>query len=159
MQLRELFSEKPNDLLIQGEVFNLLLTIFDLANNSFKSILITNELHIFILNCLGECYKDFIKENKDNRDYIKLIIQMLNLLNAVLNFGEGNLNMKINLKNCCEEKDIYYILEELNYSTNKQIQDLVEEIRDKYFEGYENEELKDDEDNEDDEGKNKDDLF
>ena len=156
VQLKDLFFEKPSDLLIQSEVYNFLLTIFDLANNSFKAILISNGLLIFILNCLGECYQEFMKENKENTYYIKLIIQMLKLLNSVLSFGEGNLDMKIQLKNCCEEKDIYRILEELNYSKDKQIQDLVEELNNKYFEGYENEEFND---KEDDEEKDKDELF
>jgi len=140
IQLKQLYFEIPCDLNIQSEVFNFLLTIFDLSNNSFKSTLISCDLDSFTLNCLSESYQEFITDNKDNSYYIKLIIRMLKLLIAILNFGEGNISMKISLKNKCEEKDIYHILEELNYSKNKEIQNLVEELNIKYFEGYENEE-------------------
>jgi hypothetical protein len=140
IQLKQLFFEKPCDLNIQSEVFNFLLTIFDLANNASKSTLISCDLGSFTLNCLGESYQEFMTDNKDNRYYIKLIIRMLKLLSAILNFGEGNIKMKIDLKNLCEEKDIHNILQELNYSKNKEIQNLVEELNIKYFEGYENEE-------------------
>ena len=148
-QLQLLFSEKPNNLLIQSEVFNFLFAIFDLSNNSFKAILISNGLDKFNINCLEECYQEFISENKDNTYYNKLIVQMLNLLYSILKFGESDLNMKITLKEYCEEKNIYQILNELNYSKNKLIQDLVENINTDYFEGYENEELNEDEENED----------
>ena len=148
-QLQLLFSEKPNNLLIQSEVFNFLFAIFDLSNNSFKAILISNGLDKFNINCLEECYQEFISENKDNTYYNKLIVQMLNLLYSILKFGESDLNMKITLKEYCEEKNIYQILNELNYSKNKLIQDLVENINTDCFEGYENEELNEDEENED----------
>ena len=146
-QLQLLFSEKPNNLLIQSEVFNFLFAIFDLSNNSFKAILISNGLDKFNINCLEECYQEFISENKDNTYYNKLIVQMLNLLYSILKFGESDLNMKITLKEYCEEKNIYQILNELNYSKNKLIQDLVENIIHDCFEGYENEELNDSEEN------------
>ena len=155
IQLKELYSEKPSDLTIQTEVLNFLFTIFNLSNNSLKGILLQNELHIFILDCLGESYKEFMSDNKDNIYYIKLIIQMLKLLSIILSFGESNLDKKIELKNSCEEKNIYNILQELNYSKNKQIQNLVEELNYKYFEGYENEEFNDD----DNEEKDNDELF
>ena len=148
-QLQLLFSEKPNNLLIQSEVFNFLFAIFDLSNNSFKAILISNGLDKFNINCLEECYQEFISENKDNTYYNKLIVQMLNLLYSILKFGESDLNMKITLKEYCEEKNIYQILNELNYSKNKLIQDLVENINTDCFEGYENEEFNEDEENED----------
>ena len=146
IQLKQLFFEKPCDLNIQSEVFNFLLTIFDLANNASKSTLISCDLGSFTLNCLGESYQEFMTDNKDNRYYIKLIIRMLKLLSAILNFGEGNIKMKIDLKNLCEEKDIHNILQELNYSKNKEIQNLVDELNVKYFEGYENQEYNDEED-------------
>ena len=97
-QLQLLFSEKPNNLLIQSEVFNFLFAIFDLSNNSFKAILISNGLDKFNINCLEECYQEFISENKDNTYYNKLIVQMLNLLYSILKFGESDLNMKITFK-------------------------------------------------------------
>ena len=147
IQLQHLYFEKPYDLLIQSEVFNFLYTIFNLANNVFKSNLIANSLHIFTLNCLESCYQEFIEDNKDNDSYNKLIVQMLKLLCIILKFGEGDLSMKIGLKNCCEEKNIYHILTELNYSKNKEIQDLIEYLNINFFEGYENEEFDDDEDN------------
>ena len=147
VQLGQLFSEKPSNLLIQKEVFNFLFAIFDLANNSYKYILITNELYKFNINCLEECYVEFIKENKDNYYYNKLIVQMLNLLYSILKFSESDLNLKITLKDYCEEKNIYHILNELNYSKNKLIQDLIENIIHDCFEGYENEELNDSEEN------------
>ena len=146
IQLKQLFFEKPCDLNIQSEVFNFLLTIFHLANNASKSTLISCDLGSFTLNCLGESYQEFMTDNKDNRYYIKLIIRMLKLLSAILNFGEGNIKMKIDLKNLCEEKDIHNILQELNYSKNKEIQNLVDELNVKYFEGYENQEYNDEED-------------
>ena len=144
IQLKELYSEKPSDLTIQTEIFNFLLTIFNLSNNSLKGILISNELHVFTLDCLNESYHEFMTDNKDNIYYIKLITQMLKLLNVILNFAENNLDQKIEMKNLCEEKNIYCILQELNYSKNKQIQHLVEELNYKYFEGHENEEFDDD---------------
>ena len=148
VQLQQLYFEKPYDLLIQSEIFNFLNNIFKLTNNSFKSMLISNDLHKFVLNCLESCYKEFITDNKDNKCYNKLIVQMLNLLVSILKFGEGDLNMKISLKEYCEEKNIYDILQELNYSKNKEIQDLVEILNHNYFNGYENEEFNDDEDRE-----------
>ena len=120
-----------------------------MSNNSFKAILISNGLDKFNINCLEECYQEFISENKDNTYYNKLIVQMLNLLYSILKFGESDLNMKITLKEYCEEKNIYQILNELNYSKNKLIQDLVENINTDCFEGYENEEFNEDEENED----------
>ena len=149
VQLQLLFSEKPSNLLIQKEVFNFLFTIFDLANNSYKSVLISDGLYKFNINCLEDCYQEFITDNKDSIHYNKLIVQMLNLLYYILKFGESDLNMKITLKDYCEEKNIYHILNELNYSKNKLIQDLVEKITHDCFEGYENEEYNDeDEENE-----------
>jgi hypothetical protein len=53
--------------------------------------------------------------------------------------------LKINLKNCCEEKNIYHILVELNYCKNSEIQDLVQYLNENFFEGYENEEVSEDE--------------
>ena len=147
VQLQLLFSEKPSNLLIQKEVFNFLFTIFDLANNSYKSVLISDGLYKFNINCLEDCYQEFITDNKDSIHYNKLIVQMLNLLYYILKFGESDLNMKITLKDYCEEKNIYHILNELNYSKNKLIQDLIENIIHDCFEGYENEELNDSEEN------------
>ena len=66
----------------------------------------------------------------------------------ILKFGQNDLNMKISLKNSCEEKNIYHILLELNYCKNKKIQDLIEELNTNFFEGYENEEYEDNEYNE-----------
>ena len=148
VQLQQLYFEKPYDLLIQSEIFNFLDNIFELTNNSFKSMLISNDLHKFVLNCLESCYQEFITDNKDNKCYNKLIVQMLTLLVSILKFGESELNMKISLKDYCEEKNIYHILQELNYSKNKKIQDLVETLNQNYFDGYENEEFNDDEDRE-----------
>ena len=82
-------------------------------------------MHIFTLNCLENSYEEFLKDNKDNYCYNKLIKQILNLVGTILKFGDNDLNIKISLKNCCEEKNIYYILNELNYSKNKDIQDLI----------------------------------
>ena len=98
-------------------------------------------MHIFTLNCLENSYEEFIKDNKDNHCYNKLIKQILNLLATILKFGENNLNIKIILKNCCEEKNISYILNELNYCKNKDILDLIEYLNINFFEGYENEEI------------------
>ena len=54
-QLQQLYFEKPYDLLIQSEIFNFLNNIFELTNNSFKSLLISYGLHKFVLNCLESC--------------------------------------------------------------------------------------------------------
>jgi hypothetical protein len=142
--LQKIYFEKPSHLLIQSEVFNFLQTVFNLANNSYKNNLINNELHNFALNCLESSYQEFISENKDNSSYNKLIIQILKLLATILDFGNNDLNLKINLKNCCEEKNIYHILVELNYCKNSEIQDLVQYLNENFFEGYENEEVSED---------------
>jgi len=143
--LQKIYFEKPSNLLIQSEVFSFLQTVFNLANNSYKNTLINNELHNFALNCLENSYQEFISENKDNSSYNKLIIQILKLLATILDFGNSDLNLKINLKNCCEEKNIYHILIELNYCKNAEIQDLVQYLNENFFEGYENEEVSEDE--------------
>ena len=143
--LQKIYFEKPSHLLIQSEVFSFLQTVFNLANNSYKNNLINNELHNFALNCLESSYQEFISENKDNSSYNKLIIQILKLLATILDFGNSDLNLKINLKNCCEEKNIYHILVELNYCKNSEIQDLVQYLNENFFEGYENEEVSEDE--------------
>ena len=143
--LQKIYFEKPSHLLIQSEVFNFLQTVFNLANNSYKNNLINNELHNFALNCLESSYQEFISENKDNSSYNKLIIQILKLLATILDFGNSDLNLKIKLKNCCEEKNIYHILVELNYCKNSEIQDLVQYLNENFFEGYENEEVSEDE--------------
>ena len=148
IQLQQLYFEKPCNLLIESEVFNFLLTIFDFSTNSFKSTLINSGIHIFTLNCLEGSYQEFISDNKDNSSYNKLVAQILKLLIAILKFGQNDLNMKISLKNSCEEKNIYHILLELNYCKNKKIQDLIEELNTNFFEGYENEEYEDNEYNE-----------
>ena len=142
--LQKIYFEKPSHLLIQSEVFNFLQTVFNLANNSYKNNLINNQLHNFALNCLESSYQEFISENKDNSSYNKLIIQILKLLATILDFGNNDLNLKINLKNCCEEKNIYHILVELNYCKNSEIQDLVQYLNENFFEGYENEEVSED---------------
>ena len=143
--LQKIYFEKPSHLLIQCEVFNFLQTVFNLANNSYKNNLISNGLHVFALNCLENSYQEFISENKDNSSYNKLIIQILKLLATILDFGNSDLRLKINLKNCCEEKNIYHILIELNYSKNSEIQDLVQYLNENFFEGNENEEVSEDE--------------
>ena len=140
-RLQNLYFEKPNNLLIQSEIFSFYENFFNCANNTFKNKLLENNLHIFTLNCLENSYEEFIKDNKDNHCYNKLIKQILNLLATILKFGENNLNIKIILKNCCEEKNIYYILNELNYCKNKDILDLIEYLNINFFEGYENEEI------------------
>ena len=71
---------------------------------------------------------------------------MLSLLGTILQFGDNDLKVKINLKNCCEEKNIYNILIELNYCKNKDIQDLVEYLLRNFFEGYENDEYRENND-------------
>ena len=73
--------------------------------------------------------------------------KILNLLITILKFGEGDLKMKISLKNCCEEKNIYYILNELNYNKNSDIQNLIETLNNDFFEGYEKEEEFNDDEN------------
>ena len=113
-----------------------------------KNNLINNELHVFTLNCLENSYQEFVNENKDNDCYNKLIIKILKLLITILNFGENDLNMKITLKNLCEEKNIYNILNELNYCKNPQIQELVGDLNDNFFNAYENEEYSDYDNNE-----------
>ena len=140
-RLQNLYFEKPNNLLIQSEIFSFYENFFNCANNTFKNKLLENNLHIFTLNCLENSYEEFIKDNKDNHCYNKLIKQILNLLATRLKFGENNLNIKIILKNCCEEKNIYYILNELNYCKNKDILDLIDYLNINFFEGYENEEI------------------
>ena len=153
LRLQQLFFEKPNNLLVQSEIFKFYENFFNCANNTLKNKLLENNLHIFTLNCLGNSYEEFLKENKDNDSYNKLIEQMLSLLGTILLFGDNDLKVKINLKNCCEEKNIYNILIELNYCQNKHIQDLVEYLLRNFFEGYENEEYKeinDDNENYDD---------
>ena len=142
-RLQNLYFEKPNNLLVQSEIFSFYENFFNCANNTFKNKLLENNLHIFTLNCLENSYEEFLKDNKDNYCYNKLIKQILNLLGTILKFGENDLNIKITLKNCCEEKNIYYILNELNYCKNKDIQDLIEYLNTNFFEGYENEEIDD----------------
>ena len=140
-RLQNLYFEKPHNLLIQSEIFSFYENFFNCANNNIKNKLLENNLHIFTLNCLENSYEEFLKDNKDNYCYNKLIKQILNLLGTILKFGDNDLNIKISLKNCCEEKNIYYILNELNYSKNKDIQDLIEYLNTNFFEGYENEEI------------------
>lgn len=144
IHLQKIYFEKPYHLLIQSEVFNFLQTVFNMAKNSYKNNLLSNELHIFTLTCLEDCYQEFMTENKDNNSYIKLVIQILKLLSTILEFGNNDLNLKISLKNCCEEKNIYHILSELNYSKNGDIQDLVAYLNENFFDGYENEEYSED---------------
>ena len=140
MRLQQIYFEKPFNLLVQSEIFSFYDNFFNCSNNSFKNKLLSNGLHIFTLNCLENSYEEFINENKDNDCYNKLIIQILTLLGTILNFVDNDLKVKISLKNFCEEKNIYHILNELNYSKNVHIQGLVEHLNNKYFEGYENEE-------------------
>ena len=144
IHLQKIYFEKPYHLLIQSEVFNFLQTVFNMAKSSYKNNLLSNELHIFTLTCLEDCYQEFMTENKDNNSYIKLVIQILKLLSTILEFGNNDLNLKISLKNCCEEKNIYHILSELNYSKNGDIQDLVAYLNENFFDGYENEEYSED---------------
>ena len=148
IRLQEIYFDKPYNLLVQSEIFNFFENFFDLANNSLKNNLINNELHVFTLNCLENSYQEFVNENKDNDCYNKLIIKILKLLITILNFGENDLNMKITLKNLCEEKNIYNILNELNYCKNPQIQELVGDLNDNFFNAYENEEYSDYDNNE-----------
>ena len=145
--LQNLYFEEPHNLLVQSEIFSFYENFFICANNSLKTKLLENNLHIFTLNCLGSSYEEFLKDNKDNACYNKLIIKILNLLGTILNFGNNDLNIKISLKNCCEEKNIYYILTELNYSKNNVIQDLVDYLNTNFFDGYENDETCDNNDN------------
>ena len=146
LKLQQLFFEKPHNLLLQSEIFNFYENFFNCANNTLKNKLLENNLHIFTLNCLEDSYEEFLKENKDNDCYNKLIKQMLSLLGTILQFGDNDLKVKINLKNCCEEKNIYNILIELNYCKNKDIQDLVEYLLRNFFEGYENDEYRENND-------------
>lgn len=143
LRLQEIYFEKPYNLLVQSEIFTFFDNFFDLANNSLKNNLLANGLHTFTLNCLESSYQEFVDENKDNDCYNKLIIKILKLLITILNFAENDLNLKINLKNLCEEKNIYDILIKLNYCKNQQIQDLVGELNDNFFNGYEKEEYSD----------------
>ena len=147
MRLQQIYFEIPNNLLVQSEIFNFYENLFNLSNNSLKSQLLLNGLHNFTLNCLESSYEEFLSENKDNSSYIKLMKKILNLLITILKFGEGDLKMKISLKNCCEEKNIYYILNELNYNKNSDIQNLIETLNNDFFEGYEKEEEFNDDEN------------
>ena len=146
IRLRNLYFEEPKNLFIQSEIFCFYENFFNYANNSLKNNLLENNLHIFTLACLESSYQEFLNENKDNACYNKLIIKILHLLGTILNFGKNDLKLKIGLKNCCEEKNIYYILTELNYSKNKDIQDLVDYLNNNFFDGYENEETGDNND-------------
>ena len=140
IRLQNLYFEEPHNLLVQSEIFCFY------ENNSLKNNLLENNLHIFTLACLESSYQEFLNENKDNACYNKLIIKILHLIGTILNFGKNDLKLKIGLKNCCEEKNIYYILTELNYSKNKDIQDLVDYLNTNFFDGYENEETGDNND-------------
>ena len=142
-RLQELYFEKPQNLLVQSEIFNFYEDIFICSNNDIKNKLLANELHIFTLNCLENSYEEFLSQNKDNIWYNKLIKKILHLLSTILQFGDNDLNIKINLKNCCEEKNIYHILTELNYCKNQDILDLVDYLNVNFFDGYENQEYDD----------------
>ena len=144
--MQNLYFEEPHNLLVQSEIFCFYENFFNYANNSLKAKLLENNLHIFTLTCLENLYEEFLKENKDNSCFNKLIKKILHLLGTILNFGNNDLNLKIGLKNCCEEKNIYYILTELNYCTNNDIQELIEYLKINFFDGYENEETGDNND-------------
>ena len=149
-RLQELYFEKPHNLLIQSEIFNFYEDIFNCSHNDLKNKLLVNDLHIFTLDCLENSYEEFLNQNKDNDCYNKLIKKILHLLGTILKFGDNDLNIKISLKNCCEQKNIYHILNELNYCKNQDILDLVDYLNVNFFDGYENEEYDDYRDNADD---------
>ena len=149
-RLQELYFEKPHNLLIQSEIFNFYEDIFNCDHNDLKNKLLVNDLHIFTLDCLENSYEEFLNQNKDNDCYNKLIKKILHLLGTILKFGDNDLNIKISLKNCCEQKNIYHILNELNYCKNQDILDLVDYLNVNFFDGYENEEYDDYRDNADD---------
>lgn len=138
-RLQEIFFEKPNNLLIQQEIINFFDNFFDLAKNSIKFFLINNELHVFALDCLVDSYKEYLTE-EDNEAYSKYIEALLNFIAKILKFGESDLSLKIKLKNICEEKDIYEILNRLNYSKNKGIYNTIQDLYNDVFIGYEQEE-------------------
>ena len=140
MRLQQIYFEIPHNLLVQSEIFHFYDNFFNISNNSFKSQLLSNGLHFFTLNCLENSYEEYLSENKDNACYNKLIKQILTLLITILRFGESDIKIKISLKNWCEEKNIYDILNDLNYSKNIDIQNLIDILITDFFKGYKKEE-------------------
>ena len=152
MRLQQTYFETPHNLLVQSEIFHFYDNLFNISNNSNKNQLLSNGLLDFTLNCLEGSYEEFISENKDNACYNKLIKQILTLLITILKFGDNDLKIKISLKNICEERNIYDILSEINYSDNDDIVNLIDILNNDFFEGYQ----KDDDNGDDNENKNED---